>query len=219
MYSRIIGTGSYLPEKVLTNRDLERMVDTSDEWIVTRTGIRERHIAADDEMASDLALGASRRALAAAGIAPEDLGPDHRRHHHAGHDLPQHGLHPAGQAGHPRRAPAFDVQAVCSGFIYALATADLFVRSGALPLRPGSGRRGIFPHPRLDRPLDLRAVRRRRRCGRAGGERCARVAGKPVARRRQSQPNPGGTGPGLRGAVFAASPSLPWKAAPCSSSP
>ncbi len=74
MHSRIIGTGSYLPEKVLTNRDLERMVDTSDEWIVTRTGIRERRIAGDDQMASDLALEASRRALAAAGIAPEDLG-------------------------------------------------------------------------------------------------------------------------------------------------
>ena len=70
MHSRIIGTGSYLPEKVLTNRDLERMVDTSDEWIVTRTGIRERRVASDDQMASDLALEASRRALAAAGIAP-----------------------------------------------------------------------------------------------------------------------------------------------------
>ena len=64
MYSRIAGTGSYLPEKVLTNRDLERMVDTSDEWIVTRTGIRERRIAADGETASDMALAASRRALA-----------------------------------------------------------------------------------------------------------------------------------------------------------
>ena len=68
MYSRIIGTGGYLPEKILTNHDLERMVDTSDEWIRTRTGIAQRHIAADNEMASDLALNASREAMKAAGI-------------------------------------------------------------------------------------------------------------------------------------------------------
>ena len=73
MHARIIGTGGYLPEKVLTNHDLARMVDTSDDWIVTRTGIRQRHIAADDEMASDLALEASRRALAAAGIGADQL--------------------------------------------------------------------------------------------------------------------------------------------------
>jgi len=72
-FSRIAGTGGYLPDKVLTNHDLERLVDTTDEWIYTRTGIRQRHIAADGEMTSDLALQASRRALAAAGIAPAEL--------------------------------------------------------------------------------------------------------------------------------------------------
>jgi 3-oxoacyl-[acyl-carrier-protein] synthase III len=129
MHSRIIGTGSYLPAKILTNRDLERMVDTSDEWILTRTGIRERRIAADDEMASDLALAASRRALTAAGIAPEDLGliivatttPDMIFPGTACILQAKLGVH---------GAPAFDVQAVCSGFVYALATADLFLRAG-----------------------------------------------------------------------------------------
>ena len=71
MYSRVIGTGSYLPEKILTNQDLEHMVDTSDEWIRTRTGIAQRHIAADNEMASDLALNASREAMEAAGVTLE----------------------------------------------------------------------------------------------------------------------------------------------------
>ena len=71
VYSRIVGTGSYLPKKILANADLEKTVDTSDEWIYTRTGIRQRHIAADEESASDLALVASRRALDAAGLTAE----------------------------------------------------------------------------------------------------------------------------------------------------
>jgi len=129
MHSRITGTGSYLPEKVLTNRDLERLVDTSDEWIVTRTGIRERRVARDDQMASDLALEASRQALAAAGIKAEDLGlivvatttPDMI--------FPSTACILQAKLG-IRGAPAFDVQAVCSGFVYALTMADLFVRAG-----------------------------------------------------------------------------------------
>jgi 3-oxoacyl-[acyl-carrier-protein] synthase-3 len=128
-YSRIIGTGGYLPEKILTNDELERMVDTSDEWIRTRTGIVERHIAADNEMASDLALNASRNALAAAGIqageidliilattTPDVIFPSTAC-------ILQDKLGVGG-------CPAFDVQAVCSGFVYALATADMFVRGG-----------------------------------------------------------------------------------------
>jgi 3-oxoacyl-[acyl-carrier-protein] synthase-3 len=129
MYSRIAGTGSYLPEKVLTNRDLERMVETSDDWIVARTGIRERHLAADGEMASDLGLRAAQRALNAAGIGPDDVGlvvfatttPDMV--------FPSTACIVQAKLG-VRGGPAFDVQAVCSGFVYALATADLFVRSG-----------------------------------------------------------------------------------------
>ena len=129
MHARIVGTGGYLPEKVLTNHDLARMVDTTDEWIATRTGIRQRHVAADGELASDLALNASRKALAAAGIRAEQLGliivatttPDMIFPSTA--CILQAKLGACG-------CPAFDVQAVCSGFIYALATADLFIGSG-----------------------------------------------------------------------------------------
>ena len=129
MYARIVGTGGYLPEKVLTNHDLARMVDTSDEWIVTRTGIRQRHIAAADQKASDLALEASRRALSAAGIGAEQLSlivvatttPDMVFPSTACILQAKLGVH---------GCAAFDVQAVCSGFTYALATADAFIRAG-----------------------------------------------------------------------------------------
>jgi len=128
-YSRIIGTGGYLPAKVLVNRDLERTVNTTDEWIYTRTGIRQRHVAADDEKTSDLALQASRRALEAAGIAPADLDliivatttPDMV--------FPSTACILQSKLG-VRNCPAFDVQAVCSGFIYGITTADQFMRSG-----------------------------------------------------------------------------------------
>jgi 3-oxoacyl-[acyl-carrier-protein] synthase-3 len=130
MYSRIIGTGSYLPEKVLTNAELERMVNTTDEWIVTRTGIRERRIAAEGQAASDLALEASRRALDAAAVRASEVDliilatttPDMV--------FPSTACILQAKLGITSGAPAFDVQAVCSGFVYALATADLFVRAG-----------------------------------------------------------------------------------------
>jgi 3-oxoacyl-[acyl-carrier-protein] synthase-3 len=129
IFSRIIGTGSYLPAKVMTNADLERMVDTSDEWIFTRTGIRQRHIAAEDEHTSDLALKAARRALEASGITPQDIGmvvvatttPDMVFPSTACILQSKLGIH---------NCPAFDVQAVCSGFIYGLAAADQFMKSG-----------------------------------------------------------------------------------------
>ena len=128
-FSRIVGTGSYLPQRLVTNRDLEAIVDTSDEWIVERTGIRERHIPADGEFTSDLAAHASRAALAAAGRTPADVDlvvvatstPDMV--------FPSSACLLQAKLG-IRRGAAFDVQAVCSGFVYALATADLFVRSG-----------------------------------------------------------------------------------------
>ena len=129
IYSRIIGTGSYLPAKVLTNADLAGTVDTSDEWILQRTGIRERHIAADNENASDLALQASRRALEMAGIAADQLDliivatttPDMV--------FPSTACILQSKLG-VKNMPAFDVQAVCSGFVYALNTADLYIKSG-----------------------------------------------------------------------------------------
>ena len=128
-YSRIVGTGSYLPEKILTNRDLELAVETTDEWIYTRTGIRQRHIAADGEKTSDLALRASRSALDAAGITAADLDlivvatttPDVV--------FPSTACFLQAKLG-ARNCPAFDVQAVCSGFVYGLSTADQFLRSG-----------------------------------------------------------------------------------------
>jgi 3-oxoacyl-[acyl-carrier-protein] synthase-3 len=129
IYSRIIGTGSYLPAKVLTNADLAGTVDTSDEWIQQRTGIRERHIAADTESASDLALQASRRALEMAGITADQLDliivatttPDMV--------FPSTACILQSKLG-AKNMPAFDVQAVCSGFVYALNTADLYIKSG-----------------------------------------------------------------------------------------
>jgi 3-oxoacyl-[acyl-carrier-protein] synthase III len=129
MYSRVIGTGSYLPEKILTNRDLEQMVDTSDEWIRSRTGIAQRHIATDDQMASDLALNASREAMKAAKVDAGEIDliivatttPDVI--------FPSTACILQDKLG-VKGCAAFDVQAVCSGFIYALATADMFIRAG-----------------------------------------------------------------------------------------
>ena len=128
--SRIAGTGSYLPEKILTNADLEHMVDTTDEWIFSRTGIRERHIVADNEFTSDLALQAAYKAIESAGIKAEDIDliivatttPDKIFPSTA--CILQRKLGIAG-------CPAFDVQADCSGFVYALATADNFIKAGA----------------------------------------------------------------------------------------
>jgi 3-oxoacyl-[acyl-carrier-protein] synthase-3 len=131
IHSRIAGTGSYLPDKVLTNADLERLVETSDEWIVSRTGIRERHIAADGETTGDLALHAARRALEAAGVAATEIDlivlgtttPDLVFPSTA--CLLQHRLGANG-------CMAFDVNAACSGFMYALGIADKFIRSGTV---------------------------------------------------------------------------------------
>jgi 3-oxoacyl-[acyl-carrier-protein] synthase-3 len=130
IYSRIAGTGSYLPEKVLTNDDLTKFVDTSDEWIATRTGIRERHVAANGETTGDLAFYAATRALESAGIQASELDlivlgtttPDLIFPSTA--CLLQHRIGADG-------CPAFDVNAACSGFIYALTVADNFIRAGA----------------------------------------------------------------------------------------
>lgn len=129
MYSRIAGTGKYLPERVLTNFDLEKMVETSDEWIRTRTGIEQRHIAADDQATSDLATEAGRAAIADAGLTPDDIDlvvvgtttPDLV--------FPNVGCLVQEQLGIPA-CPAFSVEAACSGFIYAFTIADQFLKAG-----------------------------------------------------------------------------------------
>lgn len=128
-YSRIAGTGGYLPEKVLTNHDLEKMVETSDQWITERTGIKKRHVAGDDETTCDLAEKAARFAIEAAGIktsdidliivattTPDQVFPSTACLLQARLDI--HGC------------PAFDIQAVCTGFVYAMGVADQFIRGG-----------------------------------------------------------------------------------------
>ncbi len=130
MFSRIAGTGSYLPEQIRTNADLEKMMDTSDEWIVARTGISRRHIAAEGETTCDLAEQAARRAIEAAGTSLDEIDliivatttPDKIFPSTA--CLLQQRLDIHG-------CPAFDVQAVCTGFIYALSVADNFIRAGS----------------------------------------------------------------------------------------
>jgi 3-oxoacyl-[acyl-carrier-protein] synthase-3 len=129
IYSRIVGSGSYLPQNVITNDELAQRMDTSDEWIRTRTGIRQRHIAAAGETSSSLALEASKAAIASAGIAAQDIDliivatstPDYI--------FPSTACLLQAKLG-IKGCPAFDLQAVCSGFVYAMATADLFIRSG-----------------------------------------------------------------------------------------
>jgi len=129
IYSRIAGTGSYLPEKVVTNSDLEKMVDTTDEWIRTRTGIERRHIAADGETTVDLAEHAARRALAAAGVAPAEV--DFIAFGTTTPDLifPNCGVILQERLG-CRGAPAFSLETACAGFMYALSIADKYVRCG-----------------------------------------------------------------------------------------
>ncbi|OGI47483.1 MAG: 3-oxoacyl-ACP synthase [Candidatus Muproteobacteria bacterium RIFCSPHIGHO2_01_FULL_65_16] len=129
-FARIAGTGGYLPQKVLTNAELEKMVDTTDAWIVERTGIRERHIAADGETTGNMAEHAARRAIQAAGVTPQDIDlivlatttPDRVFPSTACLLQDRLGIH---------GCPAFDVQAVCTGFIYALAIADKFIHTGS----------------------------------------------------------------------------------------
>jgi 3-oxoacyl-[acyl-carrier-protein] synthase III len=129
IYSRITGTGSYLPEKVVSNFDLEKMVDTTDEWIRTRTGIERRHIAADGETTVDLAEHAARRALAAAGVAAAEV--DFIAFGTTTPDLifPNCGVLLQERLG-CRGAPAFSLETACAGFMYALSIADKYVRCG-----------------------------------------------------------------------------------------
>ena len=129
-YARITGTGSYLPEKVLTNFDLEKFVDTSDQWIRDRTGIEKRHVAIEGQLTVDLAERAARSAIEAAGIKPQDIDlivvatttPD--RIFPSTACLLQSRLDIHG-------CPAFDIQAVCTGFVYALGVAEKFIKSGS----------------------------------------------------------------------------------------
>jgi 3-oxoacyl-[acyl-carrier-protein] synthase-3 len=128
--SRILGTGAYAPDRILSNLDLERLVDTSDAWITERTGIKERRVAADDQASSDMALVAAQRALEAAGLTAKDL--DMIIVGTVTPDLPM----PACASILQQKLgagpiPSFDISAACAGFIYAMSIADQFIRSGA----------------------------------------------------------------------------------------
>ncbi|HVY57789.1 MAG TPA: beta-ketoacyl-ACP synthase III [Xanthobacteraceae bacterium] len=128
--SVVLGCGTYLPSRVLTNADLAQMVDTSDEWIVQRTGIRERRIAAPDELTSDLALAAARAALANAKVDAQTIDLIVLATSTPDNTFPATAVSVQAGLGIEQGA-AFDLQAVCSGFVYALATADALLRSGA----------------------------------------------------------------------------------------
>ena len=129
IYSEIIGCGSYLPSKVITNEELASMVDTSDEWITSRSGIKQRHFAAEDEFTSDLAIEAANRAVRNAGIGSKDIDiiivgtttPDDT--------FPATAVRVQRALGISKGA-AFDIQAACSGFIFALSIADSMIKSG-----------------------------------------------------------------------------------------
>jgi 3-oxoacyl-[acyl-carrier-protein] synthase III len=129
-YSRIIGTGSYLPDNVVTNKDLEKRVDTTDEWIVERTGIHKRHIAREDEFTCDLAEKAARNALDMAGVSPQDIDLIVVATTTADQVFPSTACLLQARLGLHGPA-AFDVQAVCTGFVYALSVADQFIKTGS----------------------------------------------------------------------------------------
>jgi len=130
IYSRIIGTGSYLPARTLTNHDLEKMVDTTSDWIMERTGISERHMAADGELTSDLAQKAAERAIESAGIDASDIDLIVVATTTADRIFPSTACVLQSKLGIVNGSPAFDVQAVCSGFVYAVSVANNFIRAG-----------------------------------------------------------------------------------------
>ncbi|MEK9832320.1 MAG: beta-ketoacyl-ACP synthase III [Rhodospirillaceae bacterium] len=128
--SIVAGTGSYLPERVVSNAELAERIDTSDAWIQERSGIRQRHIVADGEMTSDLATAAAERALAAAGMEPDDIGTIVVATSTPDETFPATATVVQSKLGCANGSMGFDVQAVCSGFVFALATADNFIKAG-----------------------------------------------------------------------------------------
>ena len=130
IYTRIIGTGSHLPARVLTNAELEKQIETTSEWILERTGIRERHIAAEGELTSDLAQQAAEKAIEAAGIDAGEIELIIVATTTADRIFPSTACVLQAKLGITNSCPAFDVQAVCSGFVYAVSVADQFIRSG-----------------------------------------------------------------------------------------
>lgn len=129
MFSKILGTGSYLPSQVRSNADLEKMVETSDEWIVARTGIKERRISADNETVADMAYHAARNAIEMAGIDKQDIDLIIVATTSSSHAFPSSACQVQGKLG-IKGCPAFDIGAACSGFVYGLSVADQHIKSG-----------------------------------------------------------------------------------------
>lgn len=127
--SAIIGTGSYLPKRILTNHELSTMVDTNDEWIVSRTGIKQRHIAAEGEFTSDLAYMAAKNAIESAKINPDEIDMIIVCTTSADKSFPSVAVQVQAKLG-IKNIPAFDIQAVCAGFVYGLSVADSFIKAG-----------------------------------------------------------------------------------------
>lgn len=128
MASKIIGTGGYLPEKIVTNFDLEKSIDTSDEWIKSRTGITQRHIAATDEFTSHLGYNAALQAIASAQIQKDDIDLIITCTNTSDNSFPSTANKIHGYLG-LKHIPSFDLQAICSGFIYGLQVADSMIKS------------------------------------------------------------------------------------------
>lgn len=130
-YARIIGTGSFLPTNIMTNHDLEKIVDTSDQWIRERTGIEQRHIAGENETTVDLAEKASMAAIEAAGITPDDIDLIVLATSTPDKIFPSSACILQSRLGIQNGSPAFDIQAVCSGFVYAMSVAEKFIKTGS----------------------------------------------------------------------------------------
>ena len=164
--SVMLGCGSYLPSQVLTNGELARKVDTSDEWIVQRTGIHERRIAAPGELTSHLAVKAARAALAHARVDAQSIDLIVLATSTPDNTFPATAVSVQAELGINHGA-AFDLQAVCSGFVFGLATADGLAQNRRFLAGAGDWRGDLLASARLDRSQHLRAVWRRRRRGRA----------------------------------------------------
>jgi 3-oxoacyl-[acyl-carrier-protein] synthase-3 len=132
IYSKIIGTGSYLPERVMSNHDFEKIIETNDEWIVSRTGIKNRHFVADGQTVADMIEIASKRALEAAGVEANELDGIIVGTTSGNYVFPSAANELQARLGITTECPSFDLQAACSGFIYALSVADQFIKNGSM---------------------------------------------------------------------------------------
>ncbi|MFS0730392.1 beta-ketoacyl synthase N-terminal-like domain-containing protein [Curtobacterium sp. 1P10AnD] len=171
--SRIIGFGHHQPSRILTNDELSTMVDTNDEWITTRTGIKTRHIAGPDDTVTSMAVEAGRAALADSGVDPAEVGlvvvasTTHQDR------APYTAGRVAAELGLSGRAAPIDINTACSGFEYAMGIADQAVRTGSADTALVIGSEELLGDRRLGGPFDLRA--RRRRCRRSSGRRLRRT--------------------------------------------